>query len=82
MSSNPQRLFFTVVFRSIDPSRVGGAARLVNHSCEPNLCKKMVYVDHEDTNYPRVGFFSVRTIYREFAFTACIRAHSVLIRSW
>merc|ERR1712134_13716 len=47
---------------SIDPQNYGNFARLINHSCDPNLVKKKVFINHDDVRFPRVAFFTLRTI--------------------
>jgi SET domain-containing protein len=41
----------------------GNVARFFNHSCNPNLTKKQVYLGDIGTGYfPRVAFFAARAI--------------------
>jgi len=47
---------------SIDPTKIGNIARLFNHSCEPNLGKRAVYVDQGAESFPRIGFFASKNI--------------------
>ena len=40
---------------AIDPTSIGNIGRYINHSCDPNLSKKLVYVDEM---YPRVALMA------------------------
>jgi SET domain-containing protein len=46
----------------IDPLKFGNFARMLNHSCDPNVSKRKVFVDHHRRAFPRIGFFSRRDI--------------------
>ncbi|KAG8198720.1 hypothetical protein JTE90_023488 [Oedothorax gibbosus] len=46
----------------IDGRYYGNVARFINHSCEPNLVSIRVFVEHQDTNFPRIAFFATRDI--------------------
>jgi len=46
----------------LDATYCGNVSRFFNHSCEPNLNKMTVFVEHRDERAPRVGFFAARDI--------------------
>ena len=47
---------------AIDAKHVGGAARFINHSCQPNLMVQNVLVGHTDERLTRVAFFASQDI--------------------
>ena len=57
---------------SLDPTMYGNVARMLNHSCEPNVTTLEVTVARDSTaeddeadaipRVPRVGFFAIRDI--------------------
>jgi len=50
----------------LDSSQAGNVGRFLNHSCEPNLVVRLVFVEHHDRShrwrYARRGFFALREI--------------------
>ncbi|MEE6504984.1 hypothetical protein FKM82_005399 [Ascaphus truei] len=46
----------------IDARFYGNISRFINHLCEPNLLPVRVFMSHQDLRFPRIGFFSSRTI--------------------
>lgn len=46
----------------IDAGRVGGVARFINHSCEPNLFVQCVLSSHHDIKVAKVMLFAADTI--------------------
>lgn len=44
---------------SIDAQWYGNVARFLNHSCDPNLIKQIVFVETHDVRVPRVAFFAL-----------------------
>lgn len=47
----------------VDACRYGSIGRFINHSCNPNLDKILVFCDNHDVRTPRVAFFTKDTIY-------------------
>lgn len=48
---------------TLDPQFRGNVARFFNHSCQPNLIKKQVYIGTQSGHtFPRVAFFAARDI--------------------
>jgi len=43
---------------TLDARWYGNVARFLNHKCEPNLDKKIVFSDSQDYRLPRIAFFS------------------------
>lgn len=48
---------------SIDATHFGNEARYINHSCDPNLVVRSVYVEHLDQRYHRLALFALRDIH-------------------
>ncbi|KAM9821508.1 histone-lysine N-methyltransferase EHMT1a isoform X5 [Syngnathus typhle] len=46
----------------IDARLFGNIGRFINHLCEPNLLALKVFTMHQDLRFPRIAFFSSRTI--------------------
>jgi len=46
----------------IDAGRVGGVARFINHSCDPNLFVQCVLSTHHDIRMAKVMLFAADTI--------------------
>lgn len=46
----------------IDGRFYGNVARFINHSCEPNLVSIRVFIEHQDANFPRIAFFTMRDV--------------------
>jgi histone-lysine N-methyltransferase SUV39H len=46
----------------LDATEMGGVARFLNHSCDPNLASYSVWVDDLDPGRPRIAFFALRDI--------------------
>ncbi|XP_061529145.1 histone-lysine N-methyltransferase EHMT1a isoform X3 [Phycodurus eques] len=46
----------------IDARLFGNIGRFINHLCEPNLLAVKVFTMHQDLRFPRIAFFSSRTI--------------------
>eukprot|EP00752_Nemacystus_decipiens_P002012 g1932.t1 len=42
----------------VDAKTYGNVARFMNHSCDGNLIKKMVFVESHESRMPRVAFFA------------------------
>ncbi|XP_035208553.1 uncharacterized protein LOC118183193 isoform X2 [Stegodyphus dumicola] len=54
----------------LDGRFYGNIARFLNHSCEPNLIALKVFVEHQDLNFPRIAFFTLKEVqaYEELCF--------------
>eukprot|EP00698_Gefionella_okellyi_P001118 TRINITY_DN11004_c0_g1_i1.p1 TRINITY_DN11004_c0_g1~~TRINITY_DN11004_c0_g1_i1.p1 ORF type:complete len:1063 (-),score=199.34 TRINITY_DN11004_c0_g1_i1:3-3140(-) len=48
--------------KCIDATQYGNMARFINHSCDPNIVKRVVFVDHHDSLFPRIAFYAARDI--------------------
>ncbi|XP_077457853.1 histone-lysine N-methyltransferase EHMT1a isoform X3 [Stigmatopora argus] len=46
----------------IDARLFGNIGRFINHLCEPNLLAVKVFTMHQDMRFPRIAFFSNKTI--------------------
>uniref|UniRef100_A0A668SSS4 Euchromatic histone-lysine N-methyltransferase 1a n=1 Tax=Oreochromis aureus TaxID=47969 RepID=A0A668SSS4_OREAU len=46
----------------IDARLFGNIGRFINHLCEPNLLAVRVFTMHQDLRFPRIAFFSSRSI--------------------
>ncbi|XP_077417798.1 histone-lysine N-methyltransferase EHMT1-like isoform X2 [Vanacampus margaritifer] len=46
----------------IDARLFGNIGRFINHLCEPNLLAVKIFTMHQDLRFPRIAFFSSRTI--------------------
>ncbi|XP_048368101.1 histone-lysine N-methyltransferase EHMT1 [Sphaerodactylus townsendi] len=46
----------------IDARFYGNISRFINHLCEPNLIPVRVFMTHQDLRFPRIAFFSSRSI--------------------
>lgn len=46
----------------IDAKYFGNVGRFINHLCEANLCPVKVFIEHQDLNFPRIAFFTTRSI--------------------
>ncbi|XP_029017964.1 histone-lysine N-methyltransferase EHMT1-like [Betta splendens] len=46
----------------IDARLFGNIGRFINHLCEPNLLAVKVFTMHQDLRFPRIAFFSSRSI--------------------
>lgn len=46
----------------IDSRLFGNVGRFLNHLCEPNILAVKVFTMHQDRRFPRIAFFSSRTI--------------------
>lgn len=46
----------------IDSRLFGNVGRFINHLCEPNLLPVKVFTMHQDLRFPRIAFFSSRSI--------------------
>ncbi|CAM9462778.1 unnamed protein product [Scytosiphon promiscuus] len=46
----------------VDAKDFGNVARFMNHSCDGNLIKKMVFVESHDSRIPRIAFFAPESI--------------------
>ncbi|KAM8933634.1 histone-lysine N-methyltransferase EHMT1 [Pelodytes ibericus] len=46
----------------IDARFYGNISRFINHLCDPNLLPVRVFMSHQDLRFPRIAFFSSRTI--------------------
>ena len=42
----------------MDAKHYGNISRFINHRCEPNLTPVSVYIDHQDTRFPRICLFA------------------------
>lgn len=40
----------------------GNVSRFFNHSCEPNIISRLVFVETNDTRLPKLTFFALRDI--------------------
>ena len=47
---------------TIDAVRYCSTARWFNHSCDPNMLSRQVYVETRDRSLPRLGFFANKFI--------------------
>ncbi|CAB1107992.1 unnamed protein product [Ectocarpus sp. CCAP 1310/34] len=64
---------------AVDAKDFGNVARFMNHSCDGNLVKKMVFVEGHDFRIPRVAFFSLEKIqaYEELTYDYNYKVGSV-----
>ncbi|XP_077378022.1 histone-lysine N-methyltransferase EHMT1a isoform X2 [Festucalex cinctus] len=46
----------------IDARLFGNIGRFINHLCEPNLLAVKIFTMHQDLRFPRIAFFSSKTI--------------------
>ena len=46
----------------IDARLFGNIGRFINHLCEPNLLAVRVFTMHQDLRFPRIAFFSSKSI--------------------
>uniref|UniRef100_A0A914DT80 SET domain-containing protein n=1 Tax=Acrobeloides nanus TaxID=290746 RepID=A0A914DT80_9BILA len=44
------------------PNPGGNVTRFINHSCEPNIISRLVFIDTHDTRLPHLAFFAFRDI--------------------
>eukprot|EP01080_Neovahlkampfia_damariscottae_P003606 gene3606-6340_t len=47
---------------SIDSTDYGNFTKYFNHSCDPNLIAKNIYIDNRDDKFSRIAFFALKDI--------------------
>jgi len=53
---------FALSDSALDPLRTGNVARFLRSSCTPNVEPRMLFADHQNLQFPRLGLWAMRDI--------------------